>query len=162
MKFYRAPWDKSLVTISLLGTLLCLGIAFCPHTAATPANPSFFWLRAVPPVLVVVTAFFTVRGYTITPTEIRVHRLGWTTRLPLAGLESAKVEADAMRSALRLFGNGGLFAFTGLYRNRTLGSFRAFVTDRQRTVVLRYSEKTTVLSPDDPTTFTQNLVGLCR
>ena len=162
MKFYRAPWGKPLVIISLLGTLLCLGITFCPHTAATPTHPPFFWLRTVPLVLVLATAFFTVRGYTVTPTEIQVHRLGWATRLPLAGLESVKVAPDAMRSALRLFGNGGLFAFTGAYRSQTLGSFRAFVTDGRRTVVLRFPGKTTVLSPDDPEAFTHNLASLCR
>ncbi len=46
-----------------------------------------------------------------------------------------------MRGSLRLFGNGGMFSITGLYRNRALGNYRAFVTDLKKTVVLRFMKR---------------------
>ena len=97
----------------------------------------------------------TVRGYTITDTDLEVARLGWTTRWPLAGLQSATVERGAMARSLRTFGNGGLFAITGRFRNARLGAFRAYVTDTERTVVLRFPSLTLVVSPDDPEAFTR-------
>ena len=62
----------------------------------------------------------TVRGYTITDTDLEVARLGWTSRWPLADLQSATVERGVMARSFRTFGNGGLFAITG--RTATRGS----------------------------------------
>jgi hypothetical protein len=86
-----------------------------------------------------------------------VHRPLWNTRLPLIGLTEARFEPRAMHGSIRTFGNGGLFAFVGFYRNRTLGNYRAYVTDPARTVVLRFIDRTTVLSPDLPEEFVREL-----
>ena len=86
-----------------------------------------------------------------------MHRLLWSTVLPRVGLESAQVEPDAMRGSLRTFGNGGAFSFTGFYYNKRLGSYRAFVTDPHRTVVLRYATRRVVLSPATPEDFVRDL-----
>jgi len=86
-----------------------------------------------------------------------VHRLLWSTRLPRAGLESAQVEPGTMRGSLRTFGNGGAFSITGFYYNKRLGSYRAYVTDPRRLVVLRYANRRVVLSPATPEDFVYDL-----
>jgi hypothetical protein len=96
-------------------------------------------LAALRTIEIHTASFRTVRGYTVTSDTILVQRLFWTTRLPLAGLQSARFEPEAMRWSIRTFGNGGLFSFTGCFRNKLLGAYRAFVTDPRRAVVLRYS-----------------------
>ena len=106
--------------------------------------------RPAPCSWAAVCALFTVRGYTIAPDAIYVQRLLWATRLPTDGLQSVTFEPNAMRWSLRTMGNGGLFSFTGRYWSRALGSYRAFVTDLKRTVVLRYPNQTIVLSPTLP------------
>ena len=58
-----------------------------------------------------------------------------------------------MARSFRTFGNGGLFAITGRYRKRALGAYHAYVTDSDRTVVLRFPSLTLVVSPDDPESF---------
>jgi len=154
MKNYKAPWSMSLIVISTLATILCVGI-----------STGMLWkpgglLRVVtvlPLAILFGSALFTIRGYTITSDAILVQRLFWTTRLPLAGLQSAQFEPSAMRSSLRTFGNGGLFSFTGFFRNKELGTYRAFVTDPNRTVVLRFSNRTVVVSPAAPEEFVQDI-----
>ena len=47
--------------------------------------------------------------------------------------------------------------FTGWYYNKRLGSYRAFVTDPRRAVVLRYANRRVVLSPDAPEDFVREL-----
>ncbi|MEI6075118.1 MAG: PH domain-containing protein [Verrucomicrobiota bacterium] len=96
---------------------------------------------------------FVVREYTLEPRELLIRRLLWTTHLPLSGLQSASYQPNAMRGSLRLFGNGGMFSVTGWYRNRSLGNYRAFVTEFKNTVVLRYEKKAVVISPDHPEQF---------
>jgi len=144
-----------LFVVSLLLTGLCLAIAF---SAFRKGGVGSIWVGSGLLVLVFGCALFTVRGYTVTGEAILVHRLFWVTRLPLKGLRSAQFEPNVMRRSIRTFGNGGFFSFTGFYRNKLLGSYRAFVTDRRQTVVLRYAGRIVVLSPESPEDFVHELV----
>lgn len=159
MKSYKAPWSTLLIVMSVLATLVCLIITF-----GIPWLPSLkhhgavgMWVRWLPLVLVIGCALFTVRGYTITPDAILVQRLLWATRLPRVGLQSAEFMPNAMCKSIRTCGNGGFFSFTGFYWNKTLKSYRAYVTDLRRTVVLRYERRTIIVSPDDPEDFVREL-----
>jgi hypothetical protein len=154
MKHYNAHWDTALVVVSLLSTVICLGIAF----VAFRHGGALFWLGLSLLALVLACALFAIRGYTVAADVILVHRLLWTTRLPLAGLRSAQFEPDAMRRSIRTFGNGGFFSFTGFYRSKLLGTYRAFVTDRHQTVILRYGGRTVVVSPSSPEEFAHEFV----
>ncbi|MGL4400092.1 MAG: PH domain-containing protein, partial [Luteolibacter sp.] len=80
-----------------------------------------------------------------------------TTRLERAGLNSAEVMPKAMSKSLRTCGNGGGFSFTGWYWSKPLGFYRAFVTDLNRTVVLRFDKGTVVVSPGAPEDFVMEL-----
>jgi len=72
-------------------------------------------------------------------------------------LGGALVEPNAMRGSIRTFGNGGFFSFSGLYRNTLLGPYRPFVTDFRHTVILRYHDRTIVVSPPEPEEFSNAL-----
>lgn len=153
MKHYAAHWGTALVVVSSLTTILCLGCALF-----VLKNGGMGYLISLSILaLVIGCALFGIRGYTITPEAILVHRLFWTTRLPRTGLQSAVFEPDVMRSSIRTFGNGGFFSFSGFYRNKTLGTYRAFVTDLHQTVVLRYGQRTVVVSPAFPEEFVHDL-----
>jgi Bacterial PH domain len=115
------------------------------------------WVALLPIAIICSAALFTIRGYTLTPNAILVHRLFWTTRLPMADLQSAQFDPSAMRSSIRTFGNGGLFSFTGFFRNKQLGAYQAFVTDPHRTVVLHFSHRTVVVSPAAPEEFVHDI-----
>lgn len=151
MKNYGAPWSTSLIAMSSFTTLLLAGVAIA---TAVYGHVAVAWLCGL---ILFGSAPFTILGYRVTPRDIEVRRLFWTTRLPLAGLESAAFDPAAMNGSVRLFGNGGLFSFTGLFRSRSLGSYRAYVTDPRRAVVLRFPARTVVVSPADPRDFVQAL-----
>jgi hypothetical protein len=153
---FAAPWSTLLRTVSIGATLLLVGVGltFCflpptPHAWVRIAVPVFSFL------LPLVCALFAVRGYFIQGRSLFIQRLLWNTRINLEGLRDATVDPDAMRRALRLCGNGGLFSFTGWFRNKRLGTFRAFVTDPRQTVVLSFPNRTIVLSPDRPAAFVE-------
>ena len=150
---FAAPWGLALKLISVGSAALVTAVAAI-----------VFQLESVPPqvravaglcplLLLVPCCLFTIRGYTVHPDAVLVRRLLWSTSIPLTGFESAVVDPDAMRRALRVFGNGGLFSFSGVFWKRGVGNFRAYVTDLNRCVVLRMDGRTVVLSPDDPERF---------
>ena len=61
--------------------------------------------------------------------------------------------------SLRMIGNGGVFAGTGIYWHRALGVFRAYVTSARRAdmVLIATPSQKIVISPQDP----QSFVGDC-
>jgi hypothetical protein len=154
MKRYKAPWSTSLIVVTSAVTVLLLGITLGLAIYGRGILP---WVGLLPLAILIGSVPFTVRGYTVTPDAILVHRLFWTTRLPLFGLRSAEFEPEAMRGSIRTFGNGGLFSITGFFRNEALGAYRAFVTDPHQTVVLHYAGRTVVVSPSSPEEFVHDI-----
>jgi len=159
MKHYEAPWSTSLIVMSSLTTVICLGASAGAWLglAAKHAPGALGWAVLLPLAILFGAALFTIRGYSLSSDSILVHRLLWSTVLPRVGLESAEFRPDAMRGSIRACGNGGAFSFTGFYYNKRLRSYRAYVTDPRRAVVLRYAKRRAVLSPATPEDFVGDL-----
>ena len=148
---FSAPWSRSLrtatvVCVAMLVLLLLVGVLSGPRQL-------LLWrlgMIGVPLLLLLGTPPFMVRGYQLTDTDIRVRRLGWSTVLPLAGIASITGEPDGMRGSVRVFGIGGLFAICGWFWNRRMGRYRAYATDPERVVLLRYRDgRNIVVTPGD-------------
>ncbi|HXZ52538.1 MAG TPA: PH domain-containing protein [Burkholderiales bacterium] len=160
-RFRAAPWPTSLKATSFAGSAILIAVGYAlayavPTGTRAPYAESFGALIAwIPPLVGAAALLFVVRGYELAPGELRVRRLLWSTRVALAGPVDARADAQAMTGSMRLFGNGGLFSFTGLFQSRTLGRYRAFVTDPARAVVLRTARRVVIVSPAEPQSFVE-------
>lgn len=158
---FRAPWGRTLLIVSMFITLLMGGVACMlllgrqlPDFISLPVRADGFGIVTSAVLLIPLGALpFVIRGYVLTKDGILIRRLWWNTVLPFADMLSVEVEPHALSHSFRTCGNGGLYSFTGFYWNRQLGHFRAYVTDLNRTVVVRLRNRTAVLSPDDPEAF---------
>jgi Bacterial PH domain len=159
MNYFRAPWSKSLIVASTFATLVCLGATYALWTV--PAKVAFdqvrLWFALLPLAIILICALFTVRGYSFSRNDLLIDRLFWTTRISLNGLRQARFDPTAVHRSVRTFGNGGFFSFTGYFRNKQLGSYRAFMTDRRRAVVLHFYNSVVVVSPDRPEDFVKTI-----
>jgi len=151
-----ARWSGFLKGISIAVSVLLIGVTTV-LTVAVPlpgyAQPAV-WL---PLVILVAAIPFVVRAYRVEDGVLMVRRLFWVSRVPLGVLREARIDPQAGAGSIRLLGNGGLFSFTGWFRNTKLGRYRAFVTDWQHAVVLRGEVCTALLSPADPAAFVRAL-----
>jgi hypothetical protein len=150
MEGYKAHWSILLIVLSALLSALCVALALQAFRNGS------WWLGLSLLGLVIGCALFAIRGYTITPDAILVHRLFWATRLPLAGLQSAQPVPIPVLPGIRI-GNGGFFSFSGWRYSPGLGFYRVLVTDHRRAVVLHYPERTVVVSPSAPQDFVHDL-----
>lgn len=162
-RFDAAPWPTGLKVISALSTAILAGASYflaraVPRGTRVPFAETFgTGVVALPLLIAVISLLFIVSGYEIGPGELFVRRPLWSTRISLSGISRAAHDPAAMKRSLRIFGNGGLFAITGLYQNRTLGRYRAFATDPRKAVVLSLPGRTVVVTPADPGGFLQAL-----
>ncbi len=151
---FKAPWSIALKRVSTMACVVLASITVGALAAWRMTGAAEILLVAVlPPLVLLLSALFMVKGYVLTDDQIVVKRLGWMTRLPLDGLKSVAGDQEAMDRSLKLFGSGGVLSYTGLFWNRKIGRYRAFATDPSRSVVLSYPNRKIVITPDDPQRF---------
>lgn len=159
--FPVAAWPTALKVVSAIGTIGLLAAGFAAYRAIP--TPSGFTHQfglgvALIPVAVLLGAlFFIVNGYAIEDDDLCVDRLFTSTRLPLAGLSRAWLEPAVCKGSMRIFGNAGLFSFTGLFYSKRLGRYRLFATDFSHAVVLVFPGRVVVITPEKPHAFIEYL-----
>jgi hypothetical protein len=151
---FGAPWSRSLKAASVFVVVTLAGVA----TVGLLVVPAHLLLArsmmvGVPLGVLVIAFLSIVSGYTLTATQLEIERPLWNTVYPLVELLSVAGDADLFKGALRLFGNGGIFSFTGFFWKRGLGCYRSFATDPARAVILKFRTRTIVVTPDDPQRF---------
>lgn len=155
---FGAPWGWG----NRLTTAIVLVVAVVTPVlvagAQQPRSRGWAWVGVFSIwVILGFCALFAVRGYALRHGELWIRRPFWWTRIPLDGLRSARVDPDALRGAVRLWGMGGFLAIVGWFYSKRLGRFRAWVTDSSRCVVLEWDGRTVVISPADPAAFVRAL-----
>jgi len=159
---FEAPWGTALKLMSAGASLVLLAVPLFLLMEGDRPLVEMAAAVALPVVVLGATLLYTVRGYSLKGNTLQIRRLLWNTRVDLSGLRSATVDPDAMKRSVRVFGNGGLFSFTGRFRSRSLGSFKAFVTDMSACVVLVTDRDTVVISPGSPERFVELASSLIR
>jgi hypothetical protein len=145
---FKAPWGATLKIVSAVASFALIGVAVA-ILAAPSVPPWTRWLTALMTLGTLLTCgLFTVRGYELGRNDLHVHRLFWDTRIELGSLQAVEADPDATRNSIRLFGNGGLYSFSGWFRNKRLGVYRLCATDPEKAVVLRFPSRVWVVSPE--------------
>lgn len=154
--FPAAPWPTALKVTSGVGTLLLLAVWYGTATGVPPSGVAHSVLSIItwlPPLLLWVAVLFVVRGYDVDTRGLHVRRLLWSTRISLKGLVRVWHDPTAVEGSTRVFGNGGMFACTGIYGSDKLGRYRVFGTDLSRAVVLQLPGRTVIVTPAAPQDF---------
>lgn len=83
-------------------------------------------------------------------------------RFPLEGAVEVRQDPEVMRWAIKIIANGGLGALRGTFRSKRMGKFYAFMTGTEKAVVVRWPDKTVVVSPADPEFFILSVRSAAR
>ncbi len=98
-----------------------------------------------------------IRRYLLAGGALLVERAWLKARFPLQGLQEVAPDREALRGARKVVGNGGFGAVAGRFSSKRLGRFRAYVTDPEKAVVLRWPDRCLVVSPDQPAWFVETV-----
>ena len=125
-------------------------VAVCIFFVLFPVFTKLFAIGAVGWLVVAVCYAYSPLGYVVSERSISVRRLIGRVRIPLEGVREIRAAAaDDFRGCIRLWGNGGMFGYYGLFRTAKLGKCTWYVSNRSKAVVLITEAKTIVFSPDD-------------
>jgi hypothetical protein len=164
---FDAPWSMSLKLLTALSLSIKIGVILIGFFIGPGETPlSLWWLPtvAIPGLILVVTSFFAINGYILTSDYLYVLRPGWKSKIELMVLESVEADPEAMKLSLQTWGISRFFPFCGRFRSKKLGNYLAYVTDPERSVILRFAagqrHRTIVVSPGDPQRFVRELKHL--
>jgi hypothetical protein len=159
MNTYKAPWSTLLTVITTIVSVVLLGIMVIGISIQMEGY-QFQWyiiMIGLPAAILIITVFFMIRKFELRGSSLLIHRLGWKKSIDLGSLKSAEFDPAAAKNSIRLFGNGGLFAFSGIYRNKKLGNYRIYATDFKKCVVLKTDQRTFVITPENPEKFVEEI-----
>lgn len=143
-----SPAIKMVTGVVLLMTAGCL--------AAALFAPLFFLLGLVVGAVALCCYLFAPVAYELYGGRLTVHfRLGQKVFGPV--VRCAPVAARPPWG-LRLWGNGGLFACTGIFWNKSYGVFRAYLTSArcQDQVLVETGRRKILISPQNPEEFVRS------
>lgn len=158
---FKADWSVSLLLTSAVFSLLLIWSSCYVIVRNLRGGDKFFVFIALIPVLILIlSALYSVRGYRLLGKSLYVERLGWDSEIKLEALSSVELNPQAMASSIRMWGAGGLFSYTGWFSSPLIGVYQAYATNPQQAVVLRFPEKTIVVTPTHPELFVSSALDL--
>lgn len=100
--------------------------------------------------LALVCYFRAPVAYEITPDNRLIIRFRLGSKV-FSPVKSIRVSENSFSLfTIRLLGNGGYFAVTGLFWNREMGRFRAYVTNLKKIVIVELQDgKKIIISPEN-------------
>jgi hypothetical protein len=148
-KQFRSSWDFLLIIMTVAISILLIGMAFFTGSVIT---------SIISVSVITIGVVFGVYGYSIQDHELRIIRLGWSKDIPYSDIAEVEYSPDVMMGSLRTFGIGGFFSYYGLFRNRILGSYKAYATHRKNTVIITTRSGNKILvTPNEPARFAEEL-----
>lgn len=102
-------------------------------------------------VTLFITFLYAPLGYEINPQNISIIRRVNSFVIPRSEILSIEpLSDDEMGRAWRLFGNGGMFGYTGWFSSSKQGRMRWFVSQRKNYIAITLqNHKKYIVSPDD-------------
>jgi hypothetical protein len=149
MKLNVAPTCLSIKIITLFVLLLTLGMFIGAFF-----EPGFLWAGIALVVIVVFCYLFAPIAYELNGSQLAiVTRISKKMFGPV--LKCSTIHEEKPSFGLRLWGNGGLFAGTGIFWNKKYGIFRAYVTtgDRKNFIIVDTPTTKILITPEKPDQF---------
>ena len=140
-RYFSVTYDSTTKLMSGVVLLLFASISLVTQSVL---------LACIATALMLLSYAYSPRGYTVGPGFAAIQRRVGTVSIPLVETREIRTaSANDLQGCVRLWGNGGLFGYYGLFRTSKLGKCTWYVTDRKKLVVLITRTKTFLLSPDD-------------
>lgn len=157
---YKNSFDRTTKVISTLTCLLLISLVVK------------FWFDdiglIINIIMTVLFAFLLLLSYAWSPNQFETDASNITIRkmwnpivIPRETItESRLIEADDISGSVRLMGSGGLFGYYGKFNNSKLKTYNLQAGNRVNLVLIKTTDKTYVLTPDNREAFLKDVQGL--
>lgn len=142
------------IIIPLLVFALTISTAVFSYKATHNASTTYIAYLAPVLLLTLLVAFYILKPLYITADAdaLTIHRIYGPASFPYTTIYSISMLSNKdMSGAVRTFGNGGLFGYTGKYYNSRFGKMTWYCTKRKNyLLIILTNNKKIVITPDNP------------
>lgn len=156
---YQAKLDTTakIITVLVIITMFLAPIIML-LSGVQDEEPLAIWITLLVPIVVMIGVLpFMIRGYILRDDTLIIRRVGRVTQIDLSNLQEVYVKDDLSVWQWRVMGSGGFFGYFGTFYNNEFGRYQAYITDYKHAVVMKFSDKTIVVSPHDPHDFVDKI-----
>ncbi|MFM2385473.1 MAG: hypothetical protein RL660_230 [Bacteroidota bacterium] len=153
----------SKIITGLCGPLFLLWPTIMLIALRNEPDKSYQWLLMVIGVLLIITfvgcyLFWPIK-YILDKENLCIVRKIGTKKYELSTLKSATaISKKDMGFVLRVFGNGGIFGYTGKFTSKTYGRMNWYVTNQANLILIELKDGDQIcISPDDVAGFVKGL-----
>lgn len=157
-KSFSVSWDRGMWILNLCIFIFNAGLVVMFLVIASHGSQEKVAMTAAAMLVIVITllpGLWAPIKYIVTDNEIIVKRICPNVKIPFAEVSAMNrmPYSQVFKRAIRTLGNGGLFAIYGNFKSPSMGKFRAYMTRRDKLVVISTNDKPIVLTPDAPQDF---------
>ncbi len=151
---FKASLDTASKMVSFMLAIFSLSFPLFSYLSGN----SEAWAFCLPllPLIIIVggTYLYSPKGYALDSEFLYIVRIADKKKIARKDIASVQsVSPEELGRVWRMFGNGGLFGYTGWF-STALGKMRWYVSQRKNYVLLTMTNNAKILlSPDDVTSF---------
>lgn len=134
-----------------------MGLTFVPYFLGEQEKTVSIYLGAALALIYLITFGFRPTSYRITEDELIVNRPFYNACFKRSKIEYvALITESEISGAIRTFGNGGIFGYTGYFANFKFGNMFWYLTRKDKLVLVKlHNNAKIMLSPDEPEKFVE-------
>jgi len=147
MEIFKNKYNKLVLVITVLSLILLIGFPvyqfydFIVHSKIKTSN-----------------LIISVGEYVLESDGLSIKRKIFPIKIKYEEIKKvSRLGYQDIKSSIRIFGNGGLFGFYGIFRNESIGNYRAYFSNFSDLVLIETDKKKFVISPENPDIFTDYL-----
>jgi len=163
VEVFSASWDRGMWILNSILIVLLGGITITLLIAGLLGLQENMYCGIIvlagsplPSLILIIGAAFAPRQYQITDDSILVNRFFTKdVKIPLSEVYSIEQISYkyVFKKSVRIMGSGGGFGIYGDFTSPIVKHFKAYMTRRDKLVLIRTLDKPFVLTPDDPEGF---------
>jgi hypothetical protein len=158
MKTFTCKLDKVSILITFNVLLFGLFLLIGPNLSFVENREGSIILQSAGALLLLMTIVFYLlspRAYGFDKEYLFIGRMIAPLRIPLSEITNVRMpDTKELSWAIRTFGNGGLFGYTGRYYTKHIGKMNWQCTRRSNFVVIeRINKVPLIISPEEPAKF---------
>jgi hypothetical protein len=160
MKQYASSLDMAAKNVPWLVLAICVFVVW----RAYPVTHTFTSTAVLCPAILiggclVFTFIFKTKALAIDNDSIIIERMPNNVVINFSDIKSVKKEEE-MTFAIRTFGNGGVFGYTGMFYKKGIGSMRWYATQRKNYILIeKINGRKVVITPDEPDAFISDIAA---
>ena len=133
---FNISWSNTVKIISWATGLLLIGIGYL---IITKINELSTWIISAFSIVLLLSVYFVLQApmsLKLSEDKLTICKLVGVKEIPFSAIEKIESYKD-YHSDIRLMGNGGFLGYTGVFRNKELGKYTAYVGNYSQAFYIR-------------------------